>query len=258
MGDAAVATVRCVVAVPGGVALGSDYGLTLYRNGTFEPFPWPVGSRREARRVEAMVVHDGALHVATSATGYRWDFLTPPTFRKHGQDHEGGWDELFCMLSAGGVMYEGWRTRFVGADGPPDVISLCEAAGVVYAGTRDGGLFRIFEGKSDLVRRFEKGKGRPVRHLASAGGYLWAAAADSLHRWDGSTWESRGSEPTAFTTDSDGGLWALGEGKLWRERGGWLVPVPSPVVRPWAMAAAGEALWIGGRERIWRMTRKGG
>ncbi len=253
IGDAAVATVRCVVAIPGGVALGSDYGLTLWRDGAFVPFPWPAGSRREARRVEAMAVHDGALHVGTSATAYRWNFSNAPTFRKHGQDEEGGWDELFCMLSFGGTLYAGWRTKLEGASGPADVISLCAGNGVVYAGTRAGGLYAVHNGVAEEVRRFEKGKGRPVRHLAWAGGCLWVAAADALHRWDGSTWESRGGEPTAFTTDASGKLWSLGEGKLWREEAGWLRPVPTSVVRPWSLAATADALWIGGKERVWRV-----
>lgn len=257
IGDTDVATVRCVQPLPGGkVALGSDYGLTIVTStrseDTFTPFPWPLGSRREARRVEAMTVHNGALHVATSQTAYVWDFAAKVTSKRYGADREDGYDDLNALLSVGSRLYTAYRTHFEGGVGPDDVISMAaDPSGVVFAGTRNGEL-HVIDGCGP-VRRFADHKPRPVRHIAWAEGALWVAAREALHRFDGASWTERGPEPTGFTVDGFGRLWALAEGKLHVLRDGWIQRVEAPLERPWAIAAVPGALWIGGRERVWKV-----
>jgi hypothetical protein len=252
IGDVAVATVRCALPIPGGVALGSDYGLTLWRNQRFEPFPWPRGSRREARRVEAMAVHGKELLVATTQTLYTWDFAGGVQFRRHGPDEEDGFDDLCSLLSANGRLYAGYRTRFEGGEGPKDALSLAvDSAGAVWAGTRAGELWTVDGGGP--VRLFADGKPRPVRHLAFAEGALWVAARGALHRFDGASWTQSTPEPTALAVDPAGRLWALAEGRLHVLERGALRPLDVPLERPWSLAARPGELWIGGRERVWRL-----
>lgn len=258
LGDVPAATVRVALEVPGGVALGSDYGLTLWRNGRFTPFPWPAGCRREARRVEAMALERGALWVATSQALVRWDFRSDPTVRKHGPDSEEGWDELRCMLSTPSGLLRGYRTGLVGAEGQADTalaetFALAEApGGVVYAGTGGGELWVV--GEPGAVRSMSPRPHQPVRHLAFADGLLHVAAAGAHHRFDGASWTSAEPEPTAFAVDRRGRLWLLAEGRLfsWTRTGA--VPVPVALERPWSLCAVGERLWIGGRERVWALT----
>jgi hypothetical protein len=270
IGDDAVATVRCVQALPDGtVALGSDYGLTLARDGGFSAFPWPPGARREARRVEAMEVHDGRLLVATTQALYTWELPRPGaplagrvTSRRHPADLEDGYDDLNALCSAGGRLYEGWRTRMTGGVGPRDVLSFAvDPAGVVYAGTRQGEL-HVVDGASPFgggpLRSFGAEKPRPVRHMAFARGALWVAADGALHRFDGAAWSVLSPEPTALCVDPSGRLWALAEGALWSVEGPLggeaLVPHAVDLERPWAIGVAGDALWVGGRERVWRVA----
>lgn len=253
IGDVDVATVRSVLPIPGGVALGSDYGLTLARGERFEPFPWPAGARREARRVEAMALHERVLFVATSQALYEWDFKGPVRSRRHGADKEDGYDDLNALLSANGRLYAGYRTRFEGGAGPEDTLALAEdPTGVVFAGTRDGAL-HVVDGCGP-IRRFGDHKPRPVRHLAFAEGALWVAAAGALHRFDGASWSTRSPEPTGLAVDPEGRLWALAEGALHVLEGDTLRRVDVPLERPWALAAVPGALWIGGREQVWRVA----
>ena len=254
IGDEPVATIRCIAAVPGGVALGSDYGLTLWRKGRFEPFPWPAGCRREARRVEAMLVHEGTLWIATSQALVRWDFRAEPTFQKHPQDHEGGWDELRCLHGDGPRVLAGFRTGVTGGAGPglPEVFSLAELPGGIVVGGTGGGELHVL-GAPGALRTLSSGKHQPVRHLAFADGELHAAAGGRHHRWNGASWSSAPPEPTAFTVDAHRRLWMLAEGKLFvHTRGGPLL-VPIELERPWCLSAAGDRLWVGGLERVWSL-----
>lgn len=250
IGDDPSATVRCAVAIPGGVALGSDYGLTTWRDGQFKPFPWPEGARREARRVEAMVVHAGALVVATSQSLVRWDFRGEPVVKKHAADEEGGWDELRCCLSSGPRLYMGWRTRLEGGQGPAETFALCEAEGVVYAGTGAGEIFLVDGGKlCDLSPE----RAAPVRHLAYADGRLYAAAGGLTHVYDGVAWGAAAPEATAFAVDRWQRLWSIAEGRLFVTTRRGPAPVHADLERPWSLAATGDSLWIGGKGRVWRL-----
>ena len=252
LGDEPAATVRCVVEVPGGVALGSDYGLTLWRRGRFEPFPWPAGARREARRVEAMAMHQGALWIATSQCLVSWDFRGEPTLRKHGADDEQGWDELRCLLSTPGGLLRGLRTGLVGVEGAPplrEVFALAATpGGVVYAGTGSGQLHVVGGGAPIATLG---GPHRPVRHLAFADGLLHVAAGDQHHVFDGCTWSRSAPEPTAFAVDARGRLWLVAEGGVYAWTRGGPVRLDLAVERPWALAATADRLWIGGREAVW-------
>jgi hypothetical protein len=260
LGEDPTATFRCLQPLPaGGMALGSDHGLVLWRDGRFEAFPWPAGARREARRVEAMAVHDGALHVATAQGRWTWDLRSGRVAgQRHPPDGEGGQDELCALLSRGGRLLEAWRTRLVGGHGPADILAMAtDPHGVVYAGTRQGGLHVVDGGSDRPVRTFADARPRPIRHLAWARGALWVAAAGGLHRFDGCAWRTLPGEPTALAVDGRGQLWALFEGGLARVQGPpgeeVLVPQDLPLERPWALAASGAHLWIGGRERVWRL-----
>lgn len=255
IGDEAVATIRCALALPdGGMALGSDYGLTLWRKGRFEAFPWPAGCRREARRVEAMVMHGGALQVATSQALVRWDFRGEPTFQKHPLDQEGGWDEVRCLHTDGPRLLAGFRTGLTGMPGValPEVFALAELpGGVIAAGTGDGALHML--GAPEPLARLSSGKHQPVRHLAFADGELHVAAGGMHHRWTGAAWSRAAPEPTAFAADGHGRLWMLAEGRCFVHTRRGVVPVPLVLERPWCLAATADRLWIGGRERVWSL-----
>ncbi len=257
IGDDPAATVRCLTAIPGGLALGSDYGLSLWRRGQFEPFPWPRGSRREARRVEAMTVSGTTLYVATQQALVTWDFRSEPRTRKHGPDQEDGYDDLLALLATEDRLYVGWRTRFEGGIGPADAISLAaDPTGVVYAGTRAGEL-HVVDGGGPIRRFADAGKGRPVRHLAFAEGALWVAAAGALHRFDGASWEEvAGGEPTALGVDDRGRLWAIRDGRVLVLDGGALTPVPFELDRPWCLGFTPGAVWVGGVGVVGRLEAR--
>ena len=54
--------------------------------------------------------------------------------------------------------------------------------------------------------------------------------------------------------DPLGRLWAIAEGGLWRLQGDWIERVDVKLDRPWALGATTEHLWIGGKERVWRLA----
>ena len=101
-----------------GRGCGACHVVASWRQERFEPFPWPRGSRREARRVEAMALHQGSLLVATSQALVTWDRQGEPKTRKHGPDQEEGYDDLNALLSVDDRLYQGWRTHFEGGVGP--------------------------------------------------------------------------------------------------------------------------------------------
>lgn len=250
IGDAAMATIRCAVAIPGGIALGSDYGLTLWRGGKFEPFPWPAGARREARRVEAMAVHQNELYVATSQCMVVWNFRSEPVIRKFRADNEGGWDEVRALLSTGDQLYVAWRTGLEGGAGPAECFAIVEANGVIYVGTGNGELHTVNGGQ---LRKLTEGGRHAIRHLAFADGVLHAAGGGKHHRFDGASWTSSAPEPTAFAVDRWGRLWMLAEGKVFGYGRTGPVAVNAAVERPWCLAAAAGRLWIGGKEQVWSL-----
>lgn len=277
IGDEPVATIRCLEPIPGGLAIGSDYGLTIWREGgQFTPFPWPAGCRREARRVEAMAFEQGAfdggagaLWIGTMQNLLRWAPGSGEiSVGRHGADLEGGWDDLLSLLAQPGAagrpgrLLAGYRTRLAGGVGPADTLSMAaDPAGVVFAGTR-GGEIHVVDGggpiRGFVTRKYDGSfKGHPVRHLAFAGGQLHAAAGGAWHRFDGCRWTVTAPEPTALYTDHRGRLWAIVEGRVCCFDGDRLAPLPLPVTRPWSLcvtvAADGtEALWVGAHEGLCR------
>ena len=120
----------------------------------------------------------------------------------------------------------------------------------MFAGTIDGEVHVVDGG---LVRRFADHKGRPVRYMTYGDGALWVAALEGLHVFDGAEWKTTSPEPTALCRDADGRVWAVAEGGLWMGEGHELRRVPLTLERPWSVAAVHGALWIGGRERVWRV-----
>lgn len=272
IGDEAVATVRCIAALPahfgpGAVALGSDYGLTLWTRDGFTPFPWPRGARREARRVEALAASDTTLHVGTSQVLTTWDGVGEPRSQRHAADQEDGYDDLLALLAVDARVLRAYRTRFEGGAAPPDVLCLAaDPAGIVYAGTRRGELHVVDGGGP--IRTFEEpgaARPRPVRHLAWADGALYVAAAGALHRFDGARWTAEPGEPVALATDAGGRLWMVREGALRVRWAGAFRPVPlveeanvrpevRPEVRPWSLGVTGDAVWVGGVGRVWRVS----
>jgi ligand-binding sensor domain-containing protein len=265
IGDHEAATVRAILALPDGtVALGSDYGLTLVRQGAFRPFPWPAGARREARRVETMAHHAGELVIGTSQALFIMDARGNVRSTRHPADDEGGQDELLALYATSGRLLQGWRTRLVGGRGPRDVLAMAQdPAGNVYAGTRSGEVVVVDgtpEGASlACIAQLGGERRRPVRHLAFARDALWAAAGGACHRFDGAAWTTVADiEPTAMTVDRAGRLWLLADGGLWSVDGPlgretWL-PWDVPVDRPWTVAAAEGALWVGGHGQLARIA----
>lgn len=265
IGDHEAATVRAILALPdGSVALGSDYGLTLARQGAFRPFPWPAGARREARRVETMAHHAGELVIGTSQALFVMDARGNVRSTRHPADDEGGQDELLTLFSTGGRLLQGWRTRLLGGHGPRDVLAMVQdPSGTVYAGTRSGEVVVVDgtpEGGSPAcIAQLGGERRRPVRHLAFARNALWAAAAGACHRFDGAAWVTVADvEPTAMNVDRAGRLWMIADGALWSVEGplgqeSWL-PWDVPVDRPWCLAAAEDALWVGGHGQLARIA----
>lgn len=221
------------------LAIGSDRGLALWREG-FVPFPWPEGSRRS--RIEALAHADGVLAVATPEA---W-FELPPDGRVRSRrlpdDGDGGRDDVRVILGHGDRRWVGWRCRFEGGDGPPDVLALTRGAGVVWAGTREGVLHVIDGGP---IRTFGDPKRRPIRHLAFARGALWVAVDGGLHRFDGATWSRTDVEPTALHADDAGRLWLVRDGAVHVIADATPAPVPVPVARPWCVHVHAGRLWIG-------------
>lgn len=247
LGQPAHATFRALLPIPGGLALGTDYGLVLWRDQRFEPFPFPVGARREMRAVNDLALHDGTLWVATERGQFSWPFSGTAAGKGFPQDGAGGFDDLRALHAAPGRLLRAWRTHLDGGAGPPEGLSFCTAwQDRVFMGTRDGLLHHV---DGDLIRRFElRGKGRPVRHLAYACGHVWAAAAEALWRWDGSTWTSTPGEPVAMAVDARDRLWTLAQGRLWCSAyGDWPVRVDVDLQRPWQLAAIDDTLWVGRR-----------
>lgn len=239
------ATVRCLLVLPtGDLAVGSDYDMVLWRSGSFLPFPFPEGARRESRRVEAMAVFDGALHVATQRSVYVWPFRGVAAGRGHPSDGREGFDELRALHATPERLLFGWRTHLEGAEGPADTISFATAwSGRVFAGSADGTLAELDRGP---LRRFERGgRPQPVRQLAFFDDQLWVGAAGGLHRWDEHTWREEPDEPTAFQP-VDGRLYLLRAGALW---------VADPTLRrlpltlrwPWTLGSTPGRLWVGCR-----------
>jgi hypothetical protein len=254
------ATIRALTPLPGGLAAGSDMGAALLRDGRWAPFPWPPGARRSPR-VEAMVAHAGVLHVATTEAWFELALDTGAVrTRRHPADGDDGRDDVRSLLSVGDRLLVGWRTRFVGGEGPPEAISLAsDPDGNVWAGTLHGELWVVDGG---LVRTFaDAKKGRPIRHLAWAAGALWVAAAGALHRFDGASWSTLPGEPSSLLGDGDR-LWLIRDGAVSLHPDGMLPALP--VERPWCLCLteggvgappgnAGRALWIGAPGRLVRV-----
>lgn len=243
------ATIRALTPIPGGLAAGSDMGAALLRDGRWAPFPWPRGARRSPR-VEAMVANAGVLHVATTEAWFELALdIGAVRTRRHPADDDDGRDDVRSLLSVGDRLLAGWRTRFVGGDGPPEAISLAsDPDGNIWAGTLHGELWVVDGG---LVRTFaDAKKGRPIRHLAWAAGALWVAAAGALHRFDGASWSSLPGEPSSLLGDGDR-LWLIRDGAVALHPDGMLPAFP--VERPWCLCMAEGALWIGAPGRLVRV-----
>ncbi len=227
-----------------GLAAGTDYGLVLFQQDQWTAFPYPQGARREGRRVESMALHQDTLYVATQKNWYRWPFEGEAIGRGFERDAYRVVIELRAFHAGEQGLLTAWRDRLEGGEGPGDLICFVTTPLGVFGGTLDGLLWHVNQGR---VRRFEReGEAEPVRYLAWAHDRLWVAAAGALHTWDGETWDHRQGEPYALHTGPDGTLWTLREGGLHASReGDWPRPVDLPLVRPWALAAVGEHLWIG-------------
>ena len=263
LGLPAHATVRCLLPLPdGGMALGSDYGMALWRGGDMTPFPFPEGARRESRRVESMAVHGGQLYVASAKNRYTWPFEGEARGRSLPRDPLGVVDDLRAFhVTADGRLLTAWRTRLDGAEGPGDCVSFVEGSfegmPVTWAGTLDGELWRIEPEGSEVVRAFADSAGKPwpVRYLAWHGEALWAAVGKALHRFDGRAWTARDGEP--YDLHAAGGrLWTLRQGGLWRAgASGWPQRAQLSLNRPWALGSDAEGgLWVGEVGRVTRLS----
>ncbi len=239
------ATYRCLLPLPGdGLAAGTDYGLTLFRDGRWTPFPYPAGARRESRRVESMAAHEGALYVTTQKNHYRWPFEGEAAGRGFQRDAYGVVVELRSFHSSPAGLLTAWSDRLEGARGPGELICFANTPLGVFGGTLDGQLWRLDD---QPLRTFaSQGRPDPVRYLAWAHDRLWVAAGGRLLTWAGQVWTERPGEPYALHTGPDGTLWTLRQGQLHASRDGdWPAPLDLPLTRPWALAAVGEDLWVG-------------
>lgn len=245
LGLPAHATVRCLLELPtGDLAIGSDYDMLLWRKGQFLPFPFPEGARRESRRVEAMAVFGGALHVATQRSIYVWPFKGVAAGRGHPSDGREGFDELRALHATPERLLYGWRTHLEGAKGPADAICFATAwSGRVFAGSADGSLHELDRGP---LRQFTRGeRPQPVRQLAFFDEQLWVGAAGLLARWDERRWTEEPGEPTAFQV-VNGRLYLLRAGALW-VADPTLRALQLPLRWPWTLGSTPGRLWIGCR-----------
>ncbi|MCP4808149.1 MAG: hypothetical protein GY913_31165 [Proteobacteria bacterium] len=253
LGLPAPATIRCMLRLSNGdLALGSDYGMVLWRDGHMLPFPFPIGARREMRRVEALAEHDGVLHVATMKGRFTWPFRGEAAGKGLPLDGRGGFDDIRSLHARPDGLLVGWRTHLEGGKGPGDCLCFADFDGGVVAGTMDG---RFVQVDGDEIRRFERdGKGRPIRYMAAAFGHVWLAAVEAHHRWDGGRWSSSEVEPYALHTDDAGRLWMLARGGLWvSEDGSWPRRLDVALDRPWALGSVPGELWVGRRGGLVRL-----
>ena len=242
------ATVRTILALPEGkIAAGTDYGLALFDGDAWSEFPYPRGARREARRVEALMLHRDELVVATQKSWFMWDFAERPARSKSlPRDAVGGHDDVRCLFVHDDRLLVGWRTHFEGAAGPPEVLAMTlDPRGALWCGTRFGEVHVLGGG---AMRIFADSRPRPVRHLATASGALWAAAAGGLHRFDGLSWTEERGEPTALSAGPRGGLWAIRGGAiqhLGRDNRLKGLDILGEHRRPWCLSFGVECLWVG-------------
>lgn len=234
LGLPAHATFRCLLELPdGGLAAGSDYGLVLRQRGTWAPFPFPRGARREARRVESLALHEGSLVVVSARNQYVWPFSGTARGTGFPRDAYKADIELRAVFShPDGRLLRAWRTHLDGGEGPGEIISFATDGERVYGGTLDGRLVQV---DGDELRRFEG----PVRHLAWHGG-LHVAADGGHHVLEGGTWRTTPGEPYGLHAHR-GSLYALRRGALWRD--GRRLPIE--LQRPWALGSAGAELAVG-------------
>ena len=237
------ATFRCLLSLGGDdLAVGSDYGLVLYRDRSWAPFPFPRGARREARRVESLALHDGALVVVSARNQYVWPFSGTARGTGFPRDAYKADVELRAVFAhPDGRLLRGWRTHLEGGEGPGELISFTTDGTRVFGGTLDGRLVQV-DGAE--LRRFEG----PVRSLAWPGG-LHVAADGAHHLWRDGAWSSTPGEPYALHAHG-GALYSLRRGALWC--GGQRLPLE--LQRPWALGSAGRHLAIG---EVGRLTIAG-
>jgi len=238
------------------IATGTDYGATLFDGSRWQQLPFPPGSRREARCVEAMTVHKDRLIAATSKAWFEWDLNAKLLLhRRHPDDAHGGHDDVRALLSTSQGLITGWRTRLDGLSGHGETLSLiADPAGVVWCGTRTGELY--IGGVSNVLQRL----GKPVRHMAFANGSLWLAAAGALHSYNGALWSRTVGEPTSLFGTPGGPLWWVRQGKVGATTTHPANPSPIdspfdlPVKRPWSLAATADTLWVGAPGGVLHVT----
>jgi hypothetical protein len=233
--------VRTLVALPDGVAVGTDQGAFRF-DGAFSEFPYPSGARR--MRVEAMASFDGRWIVASTEAWYELDLGTGAVVsRRLPPDGDDGRDDVRAMLATD-RLYVGWRCRFEGGEGPNEACALAaDSDGRIWAGTLDGRLWLVDGGE---IRRFGAGKGRPVRHLAFALGRLHAAADGRRWSFDGASWASEAGEPTSMAADPAQRLWTVRDGHLWADDGRGPRQVVLPMERPWCLLGTPTGALVGG------------
>lgn len=239
LGLPARATLRCLLPLPDGLAIGADRGLVLRRGSRFLPFPWPRGARPESR-VEALALHEGVLHVATRRARFQWRLAGPVSGGGMPLDAGGVYDEVRAMASLEGLLV-GWRTHLEGAPGPPDCSAFTRALGHRWAGTLGGELVDL----DGPTRRTLPG---PVRHLLGSPEALLVAAGGCLHRYDGKMWTERAGEPYALAWHQ-GAVAELRQGRLWLDGR----PRPHALDRPWSLASTEGELWVGSLGALHRL-----
>jgi hypothetical protein len=246
LGQPEHARFRCLLPLGGkDIALGTDYGLVLYRQGRFEDFPFPAGARRESRCIESMALHEGQLYVATTRNWYVWDFEGEASGRGFPTDAHGEFDEIRTFFSTPGGLLKAWRSHLEGAEGPADCLCFARSPLAIYAGCRDGALHRLGEGE---IHRFKtEGYAAPIRHLAYSDGSLWVGAAGALHRLREGAWQSREEEPFALSVDPQGQLWSAHPSGLRRSQGDWPTDAGGEfqIERPWSLAHTEGSTWVG-------------
>ncbi len=232
--------------------LGCDHGLVRLGEDTSAVLSFPDGTRREARDVLSMALLGDVLHVATHRGIYT---LTEGVLDGRGlpPDGVGGFDDLRAIHAHQGRLLKAWRTKLEGGKGPGDIQCFVSApAGRLFGGTRDGLLVEVDGGP---LRQFHDGAHEaPIRHLAWSQGALWVAAAGGLHRMKEGNWTAQAQEPLALCTDPRDRLWVLIGESLAVAESDWPARVKVRLSRPWCLAASDEALWVGARGALYRLS----
>lgn len=177
-----------------------------------------------------------------------------------------GWAGEVWVAGEGGTLLRGDEAGFrpVHGTGDRDLLAMHgREGGPLWIGASDGSLFQT-DGRS--LRRTPSPSEWPIVSLLAFGGEAWATTeAGEVLRWDGEAWRyqrrAHGRAELFGTAPDD--LWLAGfdgEAAIFERWDGeaWRVVMPGTATAVYAIAGAGDELWVGhapGMIRHWDGAR---